>query len=618
MDENETSDKIEIVEEPSPGDNGASGRMTIARAMQFLQEANDAAIYLQHIVRDDSIADFGDGPRAGGVADEAGTVQAAMPGAVQISFIYPGAYAWAYRTEPELRQIRAVSRVFCEVNPYAAGVIRNRVAYGVGTGHVYRVTARKAGAIDDATLDDCRTILDNFRKRNKWSTRQKETVRRLDRDGERFLRLFIDEKKGELNVRFVEPLEIQNPPNKSSLDGCYFGIQFAEVKVDADADSQSQGVNKVWDVETPAEYYVVNIGTLGECISLRETVPASEMQHLKANVDITWPRGLPTLWTLQPHLENAVKTLKATGKIVEFRARIGMIRRHINAMRESVQKFVEQSRNADNDPRHVKTADQYPYAAIIDASDATEYQFPAGTVPVDGNIAAVQADLRAAASALGMPEFLLSADASNGSYSSTMVAEGPAVKNFEELQAELIDADVEILERQLVVAAKAGLISNAAGDPPDDDSTGTSTYILDLVKIEVEPPLIKHEESLSEANADQIIFKLGVMSKATLAARHKLVFADEEIQIQKEQDQGAAYRAKMQALGFQFDPLSGQMIPPPPQPPALPPAPATTGNGYQGSEQESLQEDADLAALARTFGCPVERYGDGIRLLPRA
>ena len=177
-------------------------------------------------------------------------------------------------------------------------------------------------------LDDCRKVLEDFRKRNKWSKRQKETVRRLDRDGERFLRLFVDETAGELNVRFVEPLEIQNPPGKSAADGVYFGIQYARV---------GEGL----DVETPVNYFLVQIGTLGESIGLRETVPARHMQHLKANVDMTWPRGLPTWYALQVHLSDAVQTLKATGKIVEFRARIGMIRRHINATKERVRMVVD-------------------------------------------------------------------------------------------------------------------------------------------------------------------------------------------------------------------------------------------------------------------------------------
>ena len=110
----------------------------------------------------------------------------------------------------------------------------------------------------------------------------------------------------------------------------------------------------------------------------------------------------------------------------------------------------------------MRTAGQYPYAAIIDTSDATEYQFPSGTTPVDKNVAAIQAELRACAAALAMPEYMLSGDASNANFSSTMVAEGPAVKTFEEMQADLIEADVEIMERQLQIAAKAGLI--ARGD----------------------------------------------------------------------------------------------------------------------------------------------------------
>ena len=36
-----------------------------------------------------------------------------------------------------------------------------------------------------------------------------------------------------------------------------------------------------------------------------------------------------------------------------------------------------------------------------------------------------------------MPEYMLSGDASNANFSSTMVAEGPAVKTFEEMQADL-------------------------------------------------------------------------------------------------------------------------------------------------------------------------------------
>ena len=131
-------------------------------------------------------------------------------------------------------------------------------------------------------------------------------------------------------------------------------------------------------------------------------------------------------------------------------------------------------------------------------------------------MAAIQAELRACAAALAMPEYMLSGDASNANFSSTMVAEGPAVKTFEEMQADLIEADVEIMERQLQIAAGAGLIAGAGeGD------------ILEKVKVEAEPPIIKSENRLQEAQADQILLQAQVMSRETMAARHGLVYADE-------------------------------------------------------------------------------------------
>jgi len=82
--------------------------------------------------------------------------------------------------------------------------------------------------------------------------------------------------------------------------------------------------------------------------------------------------------------------------------------------------------------------------------------------------------------------------------------------------ADLIEADVEIHQRQLAVAAKAGLIRGAS-----------EADILDLVTVEAEPPLIKSENRLQEAQADQILLQAGVMSKESMAARHGLVYADE-------------------------------------------------------------------------------------------
>src|SRR5271157_2433283 len=222
----------------------------LTRALQHAQSrlklAEDYCDMLDRLVDMSDIASFGD---PGDRSTIPGLVD---PGtAYSRALIYPGATAFAYINEIELRQIRARSRVFGQTNPYAIGAARNRTAYVVGSGHTYKVLPRDPDDADEEMLDGCRKVLDDFRKRNKWSKRQKETVRRLDRDGERFLRLFVDEENGELNVRFVEPLEVQNPPDRSAADGVYFGIEFKRT---------SGGDHlPVYDIETPVNYFLVNI-----------------------------------------------------------------------------------------------------------------------------------------------------------------------------------------------------------------------------------------------------------------------------------------------------------------------------------------------------------------------
>ena len=311
-----------------------------------------------------------------------------------------------------------------------------------------------------------------------------------------------DVENGLLRVRFIEPLEIQNPPGATAADGWFYGIRFAR---------HAAGL----DMETPLEYAIVDITPQGSVTELREKVPAADVQRLTANVDLSSPRAAGLLRLAGP-LERRRADFEGHWADRRVPARIGMIRRHVNATRESVRNAIGTPNDGLSEPR-VRTARQYPYAAIIDASDATDYQFPSEAAPVDKNVAAIQAEFRAAAAALGMPEYMLSGDASNANYSSTMVAEGPAVKTFEALQADLIEADIEVMERALVVAAAAERIAGATADD-----------ILDLVSVSAEPPLIKSENRLQEAQADQILLASGVLSRATFAARHGLVYAEEK------------------------------------------------------------------------------------------
>ena len=102
---------------------------------------------------------------------------------------------------------------------------------------------------------------------------------------------------------------------------------------------------------------------------------------------------------------------------------------------------------------------------------------------------------------------MLSSDASNANYSSTSVAEGPAVRNFERMQHELIKEDMKIVWRVVEDAV-------LRGDLPDD--------VGRRVSIQAIPPSLAVRDRLSEAQADEILMNAGVISPQTAAMRYGL------------------------------------------------------------------------------------------------
>jgi hypothetical protein len=137
----------------------------------------------------------------------------------------------------------------------------------------------------------------------------------------------------------------------------------------------------------------------------------------------------------------------------------------------------------------------------------TDYEFPASAIDATRYVAVLQAELRAIAARLVMPEFMFTSDASNANYSSTMVAEGPAVKMFDRLQQGMIADDVELLYRVLGVAVEAGRL------PAD---------ALAVADIRATAPTLAVRDRLRDAQADQILVRNGAMSPATMAMRHGL------------------------------------------------------------------------------------------------
>jgi capsid protein len=388
--------------------------------------------------------------------------------------------------EAQLADIRAQCRALALENEFAINAHENRINYIVGTGHLYRAAARRGAVPSLGLVADVQAVVDDFCRRNRWYQRQEEIVRRRDRDGECFLRLFTA-ADGTVEVRFVEPDQVATPPRYAGLPERSLGI-----------------VTRRRDVESVEGYYIDGV-----------LVPAGQIQHRKLGVDANVKRGLPLFYPVRKNLRRAEKLLRNMSVVAEVQSAIAIIRKHASAAAAGIGQFVADSADASlTNPATGRTAHfrHFGPGTILDASAGIDYEFPAAGIDAGRYVTVLQAELRAIAARLVMPEFMLTSDASNANYSSTMVAEGPAVRMFERLQHELVVDDLDVLWRVVDAAIAAGRLPPAARGE------------VDLTAV---PPTLAVRDRLRDAQADQILVRNGAMTAEMMALRHGLEPAGE-------------------------------------------------------------------------------------------
>jgi hypothetical protein len=391
--------------------------------------------------------------------------------------------------EQMLGELRAQCRRLAATNEFAINGLENRISYIVGPGHSYRATICKGM---DASCDvamQVQHVIERFVDENRWQLRQQEIIRRIDRDGEAFLRFFAD-RDGMTRVRFIEPDQVTTPTGLAGDPSASFGIQ-----------------TEVDDVETVLAYYVDG-----------ELVEASDVQHRRANVDFNVKRGLPLYVPVRKNLRRAERLLRNMSIVAEIQSAIALIRKHRGASRSGIEQFVADTSVAGvSDPGHssgrTRHFSQYGPGTILDAPAGMEYDFPTRGLDASSFVTVLQAELRAIAARLVMPEFMFTSDASNANFASTMVAEGPAIRMFERLQSTLIEQDRAVMWRVVDNAIAAGAL------PPS---------VRDVVDIQIIPPSLHVRDQLKQAQVDRIAFNHGVLSPQTWSQHLGLDYDQEQ------------------------------------------------------------------------------------------
>jgi hypothetical protein len=401
-----------------------------------------------------------------------------------------GEFVPVYWNQTQCRLIRNVGRRLAVSNEYAVCAINNRVNYIVGKGfqfivrHPNRTIAAKA-----------QRIVDYFLESNHFDALSRECVYRDMVEGEFFLRIEYDDAVI-LKTRFIEPEFIYSP-------------------IDGISSNSSFGVVSEWSDPSDVKGYLQverSSGEMGLNWSRPSFLNPMYIVHFKDRVPANAKRGVSMLYPIEKNLQRCEDLTRALVETAKNRAKIGLIRHFEGVSGEKVKNTIDgRSIGTVTDERYGSSykMEQLPFGSIINSTGNVTYEFPQMGANAVDFLEVLKADLRACAASLGMPEYMLTADASNSNYASTLVAEAPAVKGFESVQAEYLKVFASnrlgtkksLLWRQLEWAMLNGQLNQ-------DD--------LEDMRIEGVASGISTSDTDKEASRHKIYFDMGILDKDTI------------------------------------------------------------------------------------------------------
>jgi capsid protein len=377
---------------------------------------------------------------------------------------------------------RSQARELTRTNPYAANILRLLEAYVTGPGLRLAHQPRQMHLSDG--IEEIRRTADrlwlDFLMHNQRHYSFAEHARRAWRDGECFVRRFGD-RQWPPDLRFVDPETIGPTP----------------------AYPDSQGIlTDEHDVETPRWY--LRIDSQGR---LAEQIDAAEILHTRVGVDSNQKRGVtiftPVLESLQRFAQWSETELTAR----RLQASIVLWRKVSGGTASSAASFASDHTLEDlRDPSATPPSRLQP-GSVLTTGNSTEVQFLQPDTGYSDAVPLGRLLLLNAAAGAGLPEFMLTSDASNANYASTMIAEGPAVKMFQSQQQFFAGEFTRLWEWVM-----AGAV--AAGELPAE--------FFSLVAPDWCFPELVNRDRPRERHVDTRMVQAGILSRAEVARREGL------------------------------------------------------------------------------------------------
>jgi hypothetical protein len=410
--------------------------------------------------------------------------------------------------------------------PWGDNASANRMFYTVDTGHSYSVKP-KQGVESSGAVGRVETFLKSWLNENDWASRQGEVSLRLDKHGECLDLLYYD-PDGMLRTSFVEPSDLDEDPNS---------LFFKDEESDKPY-IDNLGVRRTNDIRNLPVAFFVDGGGKGQWIGdLRFNTKSAALANWaensrdlrclvncrRRNVLSVDPRGKTFFWNVRQELKWSKTLLSNLMRISSFQASFGAIRTISQAVGpDAVKSFLATSQSGSKD----STPEQmgFPAPSVVTIPSTVKYEFPETGAGQSNHIEVLVQLLRACASGMKLPEFMLTANVSEGNFASTLVSEGPFHKAMRRNQDQMVREDRMVIHQALMYAAQSGSFDLSVDD-------------VMSVNVEVKPPRVQTRNRMEDFEIGYKLWEGSLLDGKQLMAQEGFEFDQSQPQVKSERDE---------------------------------------------------------------------------------
>ena len=348
-------------------------------------------------------------------------------------------------------------------NPHGRVVIRNLVKFIIGGGSIIDFREESEEGLNSIS-EWWRT----FTKKTKWFKFQREILTRSFRDGEVFIRKFAIEGEP-LRLRFIDPDRI--PTENIGYDD--------------------------QDKEVALTYKIKNGSQVGE----EETVDATDIIHIKLDVDSNVRRGHPILESMLTDLGEFRQWRKARMVLNIVRTSVALVK-EVKGSPNDLSRLRLSQKAVRNDSKETDKQKMLRPGTIISGTAGVEYKMLAPNLDAKDAAEDGEMILRSIASAAGFPDAFVTANWGGSNFASSVVSQTIAVREFEDWGNFFLEYFADIIAWVLEDGVEQSAI------PVDANLDFDITF----------PPFIRRDMA-QENTAYQIMWESGIISSTTWAAK---------------------------------------------------------------------------------------------------